>query len=69
MSKRELLRVAHTLLALLIGMAPFVPELVARLGVPTTAGAGATVIAVSVAITKAMNIPAVHDRLVSWVNK
>jgi hypothetical protein len=52
MTKKQLLHVAHTLFALLIGLAPFAPELVAKLGVPTTAGAGATVIAVSAAIVK-----------------
>ena len=53
MSKKQLLHVAHTLLALLIGLAPFAPELVAKLGLPTSAGAGAAVIAVSAAIVKA----------------
>jgi hypothetical protein len=66
-SKKQLLHVAHTLVAVLIGLAPFAPELVARLGVPTTAGVGATIVAVSAGLVKASQIPVVRARLKAWL--
>lgn len=67
MTKKELLRVAHTSVAALIGVAPFVPVLVGRLGVDTTVGVWAGVIAVAAAVTKFVQIPTVSARLNAWL--
>jgi hypothetical protein len=67
MTKRELLHVARTGLAALIGVAPFVPVLVGRLGVDTTVGVWAGVIAVASGVVKVTQIPMVSARLNAWL--
>lgn len=68
MTKKQLLQVAHTCVATLIGLAPFVPELVDKLGASTTAGVGAGAIAIAGTITKVVQIPAVSSYLKKTLN-
>jgi hypothetical protein len=67
-TKKQLLQVAHTCVATLIGLAPFVPELVGKLGVSTTAGVGAGAIAIAGAITKLVQVPTVSAYLKKTFN-
>jgi hypothetical protein len=61
--KTEWARVARTVLQALIGLAPFVPELVAKLGVNTTVGVWAGVILVAGTVTRIMQIPIVDQKV------
>jgi hypothetical protein len=61
--KVEWSRVARTSLQTLIGLAPFVPELLGRLGVTTTVGVGASVIAIAALVTRLMQIPVVDQKV------
>lgn len=67
MTKRELLHIARTALAALIGVAPFVPVLVGKLGVDTTVGVWAGVIAVAAGVVKVSQVPAVSAKLNAWL--
>lgn len=57
--KIQWIRIAHTSFAALVGLAPFVPVLVGKLGVDTTVGVWAGVIAVAAGVTKVSQIPSV----------
>lgn len=67
MNRREMLHIARTVLAALIGLAPFAPELVAKLGMSTTVGVGATLVAVSAAFVKVTQTPVVNAKLKAWL--
>ena len=67
MNKRELIHIVRTVLAALIGLAPFVPELVGKLGVSTTAGVGATLVALSALVVKLTQVGPVNAKLKAWL--
>ena len=62
--KSEWVKTFRTGLQVLAGLAVVVPFLVGALGVSTTAGLGAAVLAVAATITRIMQIPEIDQ----WVN-
>jgi hypothetical protein len=67
LTKQQAIHIARTGLAALIGLAPFAPELVAKLGMSTTVGVGATLVAVSAAFVKVTQTPVVNAKLKAWL--
>lgn len=65
--KTQWAKVARSVLATLIGLAPVAPELAAKLGVSTTAGVSAAILAVAGAITRIMQIPTVDAKVDAWL--
>lgn len=63
--KQEWTRTFRTVLQVLIGILPMVPFLVGAVGMSTTVGVGAVIIAVAAVATRIMAIPEIDD----WVNR
>lgn len=59
--------VIRTVFALVVGLAPMLPGLVASTGLDTTAGFGAAAIAISAAVTRILAMPAVNMALATYV--
>lgn len=66
--KTQWAKVARSVAATLLGLAPVAPELVAKLGVSTTAGVGAGILAVAGAVTRVMQIPTVDAKVDAWLH-
>lgn len=60
--KQEWERTARTSIQVVVGLLPIMPVLIPAIGLNATAGVGASILAVSAALTRLMQIPAV-DRL------
>jgi len=63
MVKIEWAKTVRTALQTLIGLAPFVPELEGKLGISTTVGVGASVVAIAALVTRLMQIPVVDQKV------
>lgn len=62
--RHEWVRTLRTSLQALCGFLPVIPLLVGALGVGTTAGVGATVVAIAAVLTRVMAIPEIDQ----WIN-
>lgn len=62
--KSEWVKTLRTSLQVVAGLAVVMPFLIGALGVSTTAGLGAAVLAVAATITRIMQIPEIDE----WVN-
>lgn len=66
-NRQELIHIARTVLAVLIGLAPSAPELVDRLGLSTSAGVGGAAVLLAATLVRVTQIPIVNARLKAWL--
>lgn len=66
-NKQELIHILRTVLAVLIGLAPSAPELVAKLGGSTTAGVGGAAVVLAALLVRLTQIAPINAKLKAWL--